>query len=175
MSSQQTERYRDNRPSPLSLPLDVKKPLYTSHLHVVFRLEHQILAFTSGRVAGVAGLNQMSRPEHRKRRQGPECEVYRGSYVVGQLEGLFDVKVTQQHLQRTWGGGVTHMGQQDHAVFGVTVSDTDLRLRAPPQEITSPGVELQRLLVILHQHRQPEMTRKQDSTLLIFFLLQFPV
>lgn len=41
----------------------------------MFWLEHQILLITSGRVAGVAGLNWMLTLEHRKWREGPEPEV----------------------------------------------------------------------------------------------------
>lgn len=71
-----------------------------SHLNVVVWLEHQILLITGGRVAGVAGLNQLPWLEHRKWRQGPESEVHRCSDVVCQPEGLFDVKVAQQLLRR---------------------------------------------------------------------------
>lgn len=46
--------------------------------------------------------------EHRKRRQGLEQEVQRGSNVVCQLESLFDIEVTQLHLRRTLSEDVGH-------------------------------------------------------------------
>lgn len=75
---------------------------------MVFWLQRQVLLITRGRVAGVAGLNWMPMLEHRKRRQGLEQEVQRGSNVVCQLESLFDIEVMQLHLQRTLSEDVGH-------------------------------------------------------------------
>lgn len=109
--------------------------IHTPHLHVVFRLQHQMLLNTSGRAAGAAGPNWTLVLEHRKWRQGPEPEVQRCSNVVCQLEVLFDVKVTQLHLQRTSSEDV---GEQERCFWckesRILTSLSELPLRKSPAE-----------------------------------------